>query len=106
MRKNLFMEDTMISAQDNAGKEDKQFQTPHELYKHHLQHPDEEITDDDIRNLKIDTGAVAKDHQLTTDETITSTISKEESSDRDNVIGQNDTNGEKPKASPYDILSS
>lgn len=91
-------------AQSKSGNHAKPALTPHELYNYHLLNPDVPITDDDIRNLKIDSGDVYKDHQLTDDEVISNTISDEESKDRDQHSEEDRTDGERPKASPYDIL--
>ena len=52
--------------------------TPHQLYNHHLLHPNEPITDEDILNLKIDSGGVYKDHQLTGEEALTGFVPDEE----------------------------
>lgn len=97
------MENTQANPTENTTETTKLIQTPHELYNHHLLHPDEPITDEAISNLKIDTGAVARDHQLTNEESIASSVTNEESKERAH-IEENATDSEKRKASPYDIL--
>lgn len=56
-------DNSTLSKDENSGKA-KPALTPHEYYNHHLQNPNEPITDEDIRNLKLDSGAVSKEHQV------------------------------------------
>ncbi len=92
-----------MQKQPSSGQDTKPQLTPHQLYNYHIQHPNEPITDEDIRNLKIDSGGVYKDHQLTGEEALTGLIPDEENKESDIIEKENRTD-EHPMESPYDIL--
>ena len=100
------MQKTETGTQDQSASEQnvKPQLTPHQLYNYHILHPDEPITDEDIRNLKIDSGGVYKDHELRDGEPVAGeTI--DEKKDKDTTEEREAAN-ERPIESPYDILNS
>ena len=90
-------------AQTGSGSGDKPQLTPHQLYNYHILHPNEPITDEDIRNLKIDSGGVYKDHKLRDGEPVV-TETDEEQKDSHTDEEKNTDDQQRPIESPYDIL--
>lgn len=98
------MQEQEISLKDQStsGNHPQGTLTPHQLFNHHLLHPDEPITDEDIRNLKIDSGGVFKDHQLIGEEG-KARSANEKKNDQD-IVETSGTNEEQHVQSSYDVL--
>lgn len=75
--------------------------TPRQLYNYHLLHPNEPITDEDIRNLKIDSGDVFEDHKLRDSEPV---VIIDEEERKSKITEEKNNGGERPVESSYDIL--
>jgi len=94
--------ETGMNEQHTSAQEAKPQLTPHQLYNYHIQHPNEPITDEDIRNLKIDSGGVFEDHQVRDSEPVVSTTDEQEN--KSDTTEEKNTDSERPIESTYDIL--